>query len=155
MINSHQAITNLIGVYAERIDAGDFSGVAELFAHARITTEGTDLVFEGAEEVRDMYESWTRLYEDNGSPHTKHVTTNLVVDADDDMGTGTCRSYVTVFQATEMLPLQPIFCGRYHDRFERVDGTWRFTHRHMITDYVGDLTQHLFRAAYDRPAHNQ
>lgn len=149
MTTCHQAITNLIGLYAERLDAGDFAGVAELFAYARITSEGTDLAFTGADEVRGMYEAWTRRYEDNGTPHTKHITTNLVIEADDDSGTGTCRSYVTVFQATDSLPLQPIFSGRYNDRFECADGVWRFTHRHMITDYVGDLTHHLTQPITD------
>ncbi|GAA4482746.1 nuclear transport factor 2 family protein [Rhodococcus olei] len=145
MTTSHCAIANLIGVYAERIDTGDFAGVAELFAHARITSEGTDQVYAGADEVRGMYEAWTRRYDDNGTPHTKHVTTNLVIDADDDAGTGSCRSYVTVFQATDALRLQPIFAGRYHDRFERTEGIWRFAHRHMITDHVGDLSHHLMQ----------
>ncbi|MEU6658835.1 nuclear transport factor 2 family protein [Streptomyces sp. NPDC046821] len=144
-VPGHQAIMNLVGIYAERLDAGDFAGAAELFAHATITSEGYDRNTSGADAVREMFETWTRRYEDNGTPHTKHVTTNLVIDVDDQAGTGTCRSYVTVFQATDRLPLQPVFAGRYHDRFERADGTWRFSHRHMITDYVGDLSHHLLQ----------
>ena len=97
----------------------------------------------GKDETQAMYEQWTRRYPDNGTPHTRHVTTNLILDVDDDAGTGTCRSYITVFQKTDVLPLQPILAGRYHDRFERVDGTWRFAHRHMINDYLGDLSQHM------------
>ena len=54
----------------------------------------------------------------------------------------TCRSYYTVFQQTDEVPLQPIVAGRYHDEFARaVD--WRFTRRHMIVDLVGDLSKHL------------
>ena len=37
-----EAITKLIYTYAERIDAGDFAGVAEVFAHATLTFEGFD-----------------------------------------------------------------------------------------------------------------
>ena len=73
------------------------------------------------------------------------MITNLVIEADEESGTASCRSYDTVFQATDALPLQPIFSGRYLDRFERVDGTWRFAHRHMVADHVGDLTHHLLR----------
>ncbi|MGW9208565.1 nuclear transport factor 2 family protein [Embleya sp. NPDC055664] len=145
MPSGYHAIPNLIGLYAERIDAGDFAGVGELFAHAVITSEGQDLEVRGAAGAREMYEAWTRRYPDNGTPHTRHVTTNLIVDVDDDAGTGTCRSYVTVFQALPDFPLQPIFTGRYHDTFARLDGAWRFTRRHMITDYVGDLSRHLNR----------
>ena len=35
-----EAITNLIYTYAERIDAGDFAGVGEVFADATLTFEG-------------------------------------------------------------------------------------------------------------------
>lgn len=136
------AIPKLIALYAERIDAGDFAGVAELFAHATVTAEGNDAVHEGTDQVQAMYEGWTRRYDD-GTPRTKHVTTNLVLDVDEEKGTATCRSYFTVLQQTDTLALQPIIAGRYHDRFERVDGSWRFARRHMITDLVGDLSQHL------------
>jgi hypothetical protein len=146
MLSGYHAIPNLIGLYAERIDAGDYVGVGELFAHATITSEGQDLRVAGADAVCRMYEAWTRRYPDNGTPHTRHVTTNLVLDVDDETGTGTCRSYVTVFQSLADFPLQPIFTGRYHDTFERADGVWRFTGRHMITDYVGDLSRHLNHA---------
>lgn len=136
------AIPKLIALYAERIDDGDFAGVAELFARATVTAEGNDAVHEGTDQVRAMYEGWTRRYDD-GTPRTKHVTTNLVLDVDEKTGTATCRSYFTVLQQTDALALQPIIAGRYHDRFERVDGSWRFARRHMITDLVGDLSQHL------------
>ena len=65
-----------------------------------------------------MFTSTTRRYPD-GTPRTKHVTTNLIVEVDDDAGTATGRSYFTVLQAVPGLPLQPIVAGRYHDRFVR------------------------------------
>jgi hypothetical protein len=145
-VPAHVAIANLVYTYAERIDLGDFAGVAELFRHAVITNEGSDERSEGTAAALQMYESWTRRYEDNGTPHTKHVTTNLIIEVDDAGSTGTCRSYFTVIQQTPNLPLQPIIAGRYHDRFERVDGAWRFSHRHIISELFGDLSQHLLRS---------
>jgi 3-phenylpropionate/cinnamic acid dioxygenase small subunit len=138
-------IANLVFTYAERIDAGDFDGVAELFRHGEITVSGSDVRRSGVDEVRAMYEGWTRRYED-GTPHTKHVTTNLIIEVDEGRGTATCRSYFTVLQQTNELPLQPIIAGRYHDRFDRVDGAWRFGQRLMITDLVGDLSRHLLQS---------
>jgi hypothetical protein len=41
-----------------------------------------------------------------------------------------------------VLPLQPIVAGRYRDRFECVDGVWRFTSRHIIIDLMGDISHH-------------
>ena len=40
-------------------------------------------------------------------------------------------------------PLQPIIAGRYSDRFERVDGVWRFSERIIHPELYGDLSHHL------------
>jgi 3-phenylpropionate/cinnamic acid dioxygenase small subunit len=136
-------IENLLYAYAERIDAGDLDGVADLFRHGRIcgVEDGPpETVFEGRDRVRAMYEMSTRLYED-GTPKTKHVTTNAQVRVDGD--TAGARSYYTVFQATAELPLQPIISGRYRDTFQRLDGVWWFATRVMLVDLVGDLSAHL------------
>jgi len=55
-----------------------------------------------------------------------------------------------LLQALPDLPLQPIVSGRYHDRFERSDGQWRFVERRVRTDLVGDVTRHLRHAAAGR-----
>ena len=141
MPDSDRAIENLVYAYAERIDAGDLAGVGELFRNGRIQA-APGIVFEGAEQVQGLYDSATRLYED-GTPRTRHVTTNVAVEVDEDAGTGTARSYYTVFQQTDELPLQPIIAGHYHDTFHRVDGDWCFDTREMFVDLKGDLSQHL------------
>jgi 3-phenylpropionate/cinnamic acid dioxygenase small subunit len=136
-------IENLLYAYAERIDAGDFDGVAELFAHGRICgieNGPPESVFEGRDRVRAMYETSTRRYED-GTPKTRHVISNAQVTVD--LDTASARSYYTVFQATPTLPLQSIITGRYHDTFRRLDGVWWFATRVMFVDLVGDLSQHL------------
>lgn len=141
---AHVQIANLVYRYAELIDTGDYAGIGHLFADATIET-GEGETYSGASEIQAMYEQWTRRYPDNGTPHTRHVTTNPIIEYDDDTGTGTCRSYVMVFQSTDVLPLQPIITNRYHDRFVRDGETWRFDHRLMLDFYVGDLSQHLLQ----------
>jgi 3-phenylpropionate/cinnamic acid dioxygenase small subunit len=141
MPDSARAIENLVYAYAERIDAGDLDGVAELFSHGRIQA-GPGTVFEGAEQVRKLYDGATRLYDD-GTPRTRHVTTNVAVEVDDDAGTASSRAYYTVFQQTDELPLQAIIAGRYHDTFRRVEGRWWFDTREMFVDLTGDLSHHL------------
>jgi 3-phenylpropionate/cinnamic acid dioxygenase small subunit len=141
MPDNAREIENLIYAYAERIDAGDLAGVAELFRHGRIEA-APGVIIEGAEQVRKLYEGSTRLYED-GTPRTRHVTTNVAVEVDDDAGTATSRTYYTVFQQTDDLPLQPIIAGHYHDTFHRVDETWCFDTRTMFVDLKGDLSHHL------------
>ena len=143
MSEARDEIAALVYAYAERIDAGDFDGVADLLADAEISAEGTDRAWRGRGEVLRLYESGTRRHAD-GTPRTKHVTTNLVVEVDEAAGTATARSYYTVLQAVPgALVLQPIVAGRYRDRFEWVDGRWRFAGRHMVVDLVGDLGHHL------------
>ena len=141
MADNCRLIENLIYRYAERIDNGDLAGVAELFRHGRIQA-GPGMVFEGVDEVRGMYDGATRLYAD-GTPRTKHVTTNVQVEVDEEAGSGSARSYYTVFQQTDELPLQPIIAGRYRDTFHLVDGEWRFDTREMFVDLTGDLSHHL------------
>jgi 3-phenylpropionate/cinnamic acid dioxygenase small subunit len=144
----HVAIANLVYRYAELIDAGDFDGLGELFADAVITAEGSDASWRGSEAITELYVGGTRRYPD-GTPRSKHVTTNLVIEVDDARELATCRSYFTVLQQTDALPLQPIVAGRYHDEFRRAVH-WHFTRRHMIVDLVGDLSQHLL-FDYRRP----
>ncbi len=143
-MDDHHRITALLYTYAERIDAGDFDGLGDLFAAAEVTFEGFDQVRRGRDEVVALYTASTRRYPDDGTPKTKHVMTNVIVDIDEGGTTAGARSYFTVLQAVPgHLALQPIVAGRYRDRFEKVDDQWRFTARHMILDLVGQLEQHM------------
>jgi len=137
-------IRNLLGLYCERIDLGDFAGVGELFADGALADETGRELARGADAVAAFYVAGTRLHD--GSPRTKHLVTNVVLEVDDDHGTGTARSSYLVLQQVGVEPLQPIITGRYHDRFERHDGRWRFAERRFVVDLVGDLSRHL---AYD------
>lgn len=143
-MSSETEICNLLYRYAEMMDAGSFDEIADgLFAHARfrIAPEPTPTI--DARGMLDILRKTTIRYED-GTLHTKHVITNPIVEVDEDADLATCRSYYTVFQQTESLPLQAIVCGRYHDRFERVDGRWRFAERdYTMVDLIGDTSQHL------------
>ena len=141
MPDSARSIENLLYAYAERIDAGDFTGVAALFHNGRIQA-GPGANFEGSEQVRAMFDNATRLYE-GGTPRTSHVTTNVAVEVDDIAGTAAARAYFTVFQQTDALPLQAIIAGRYHDTFHRVGDEWCFDTREIFVDLIGDLSHHL------------
>ena len=92
--------------------------------------------------MRGLYEMATRLYED-GTPKTKHLTTNARIVVDEDAGTAIARTNYLVTQATDELPLQVIITGHYHDTFHRIDGAWWFDTRTMFVDQTGDLSHHL------------
>lgn len=145
MTDSATEITNLIYTYAQLLDGGDLDGVARLFEHGRIcgVQDGPpETVFAGSARVRQMYEMATRMYED-GTPKTKHNTTNVQLDIDEERGTARSTSYYCVTQATPELPLQVIVTGHYQDTFHRVDGAWCFESRTMFVDQVGDVSHHL------------
>ncbi len=142
-MDSYRAIENLLYRYAELIDLGDLPAMAALFEHAEILAPADNNGTRGTEAVLRMYQASTRIYPETGTPRTKHVTTNAIIEVDETAGTATARSYFTVFQQTEELPLQAIIAGRYHDAFERADGRWRFRTRRMFVDLWGDLGKHL------------
>ena len=94
-MSSHDEITNLIYTYAERMDAGQFEAIADMLSHTVISMEGVDSVVEGRDAVLQAYTSSAQTYDD-GTPKTKHVITNVIVDVDEAAGTATSRSYFTV-----------------------------------------------------------
>jgi ketosteroid isomerase-like protein len=143
LTTDREAIEALVYGYAELIDSGDFAGVAELFSDGEITVDGDVPPVRGRAAVHGLYEATTRIYPETGTPRTKHVSTNLVIDIDEAAGSATARSYYTVLQQTPALALQPIIAGRYRDQFMRADGRWHFTRRHIVVDLVGDVSQHL------------
>jgi hypothetical protein len=138
-----RAIENLIATYAELVDSGDFAGLGALLADATFIGSGAQV--SGAAAIEQMFRDMLIVYDD-GTPRTKHVTTNVIIDEGEGAGTATARSYVTVFQARPGLTLQAIMSGRYQDRFERRDGHWRFTERQVRVDLAGDLSGHLRQA---------
>jgi hypothetical protein len=136
-------IANLLYRYAELIDTGCFAEAAALFAHAKIqvAADGPSGIIDAA-KLGSIFEDSIIRYAD-GTPRTKHVVSNPIIEVDEPAGTATARSYYTVFQQVDGLPLQPIIAGRYHDRFEQIDGVWRWSFRdYSLAPLVGDLTRH-------------
>jgi ketosteroid isomerase-like protein len=135
-----EAIRALIHEYAERIDGGDLDGLAALFADATWGSPGRGEPLRGTDQVRHAYDG-VILYD--GIPCTKHVISNVTIEISEDGAAATARSYFTVLQARPDLPLQAIIAGRYHDRFQRIDGRWRFADRQIVPDLIGDLSRHM------------
>ncbi len=137
-----QHLTNRIYRYAELFDTGEFDAFAAQFEHG-VWHKAEP----GAAGVRKYIDEHVLTYD--GSPRTKHVTTNLILEVDEAAGTATAEAYVTVFQALPDFPLQAIFSGRYRDRFERVDDDWRWTERRVLGDLYGDVSRHVRRTNPD------
>ncbi len=82
-----------------------------------------------------LYRALVRL-RDDGTPRTRHLTTNAIIARP-------VARRTRPFQATEALPLHAIITGRYRDTFHRSGGTWCFASRTMVSDLTGDLSRHL------------
>ncbi|WP_427888002.1 nuclear transport factor 2 family protein [Kribbella sp. GL6] len=132
-------LENLILRYAELVDDGDFAAVAELLADT--TYQGSGAPLQGRAEIERWFHDTVIVYPD-GTPRTQHVTTNIAIEADGN-DAAQARSYVTVLQALPGEGPQIIAAGRYRDRFERRDGSWRWTERTVKIRLVGDVSKHL------------
>ena len=143
MSDSVKQITDMMFRYAELFDTGRFDEFAALFEHGRWHKADP-----GAAAARAWIDEHVHLYD--GQTRTKHVTTNLAIEVDEEAGTAVSRAYFTALQTAPGLTLQPIVSGRYHDRFERADGKWRFVERRVRTDLVGNVSRHLRQSAADQ-----
>jgi len=141
MNDAQRSITHLMNEYCFSVDRGDLDGFAALFADASFEIIGDPAgPMQGSEPVRRMLDNVT-LYD--GKPLTKHVMSNLQIDVDEQGHAADAQCYITVFQAVPPdFPLQAIFMGHYRDRFELVDGSWRFSSRQISPDLIGDLGHH-------------
>jgi 3-phenylpropionate/cinnamic acid dioxygenase small subunit len=139
-IPPYEAIRNLLGTYCRLIDAGDFDGLGALFADAVLLDERGRVAAKGAEAATALWSGVIRRYDD-GTPRTRHTTSNPVIELHED-GTAVCDSSFVVFQQIEKR-IEPIAAGRYHDTFAAHDGVWRFTSRQFFLDQLGDVSHHM------------
>jgi 3-phenylpropionate/cinnamic acid dioxygenase small subunit len=135
----YEAIRNLLGTYCRLIDAGDFEALGQLFADAVLYDEQRRVAAKGAEAATALWTGIIRRYDD-GTPRTRHTTTNPVIEVAGE--TAECDSSFVVFQQIEKR-IEPIAAGRYHDTFAAHDGVWRFTSRQFFLDQLGDVSHHM------------
>ncbi len=140
VLSDGDRIRTLLGQYCERIDAGDFEGVGVLFDRGSLADEHGNELAQGAEAVAAFFAATVRLHD--GSPRTKHLVTNTVIE-EEDAGMLLARSSYVVLQAVTKFPLQPIIAGRYVDHFERDGLGWHFFERRFLVDLTGDVSHHL------------
>jgi len=123
-----EAVTALVHAYAERLDAGDLDGVARLFDRAVWRSPEHPEGLRGAEAVRRVYDG-VRLYD--GSPRTKHVISNLVVEVDERRGRARSRCSFTVIHGVDARSTTPSHATRPDSRGTSRSGppwsTWSVT----------------------------
>jgi 3-phenylpropionate/cinnamic acid dioxygenase small subunit len=161
MSDATDQIHTLIHRYAEAVDLGRFERLTELFAHATLRfalgTAAPTRSVPGA-DAEAMYRGGIILYDD-GTPRTRHLVTNTIIDVDEKAGRATARCYNTTLQQAPGHPIDIIATAKYEDTFERVEGQWRFSERLIRSssldgvnrDFIGDMSRHTHSAP--TPAH--
>ncbi len=134
------AITNELYRYAELVDGGRFDEVGELMEHCTFSYGDDADGPSGAQAIAATYRNTVITYGD-GTPRTRHITANPIIEIDGD--TATVRSVYIVLQQAPDSPMQAVISGRYHDTLRRIEGRWRFVERCFLVDLVGDLSRHL------------
>src|SRR5262249_1812164 len=112
----------------------------QLFADAVLLDDQGRVAAKGAESATALWTGLITRYDD-GTPHTRHTTSNPVISLLED-GTAVCDSSFVVFQQIDSR-IQPIPDGRYRDTFAPTDGIWRFTSRQFFLDHLGDVSHHM------------
>ncbi len=141
-MNSWLEITNLIYTYALYIDQGKLDKAAELFTHATVKIPGS--IEPGDHKAfLQLLQKVIIIYPD-GTPGTRHLINNPIIDIDEELGQATATSTFTVLQKTDELPLQIVATGYYNDRFEKHNGRWRFSHRESTLPHIyGNIQHHI------------
>ena len=107
--SSYRAIENLIATYAELVDDGDFAGLGAMLADATFT--GSGALVSGPDAIEKMFRDTLIVYDD-GTPRTRHVTTNVAIEADEEAGTAVSRAQVgEAYSCLDAWQLRP-GCGR-------------------------------------------
>jgi hypothetical protein len=150
------AIDHILFTIAERRDAGDFEGMAALFAHSSFDTDYPEApsghgVQQGAAEIAEGFRAMCHVFAEGG-PRTHYHTTNSIYAIDLEAGRAEVRSYYFVTQAVPAhldhvggvgFGLQIVSSGHYLDRFECVAGEWRVVARKIFADLTGDRSRHM------------
>jgi 3-phenylpropionate/cinnamic acid dioxygenase small subunit len=154
MASAHDQIRNLIHRYSEGIDTGRFEIWAELFAHAEICVaigDNEPVVIASGSDLSVMTQGII-IYAD-GTPRTRHVVSNIIIEVDESGGTATARSYNTTLQHLPGHSIEIIATARYFDSFELSGNAWRFSRRvirhasidGVHRDFTGDMSRHVRR----------
>jgi hypothetical protein len=131
--------------YTFHLDAGDMAAVGELLANAvlRPAMPGVrDEAIRGRQAITEFYMGQV-VTDDRGDPRTRHLITNQLIEPGPEPDTATSQCYFTVLQRPPKEPFQLVVGGRYHDRFAKVDGAWRFAEKEIQVDHLNAIEHHF------------
>lgn len=120
-IEDRDAIRELTARYCQLAVARRIEDVVDLFTEDGVMESG-DTVGKGREALLEIYR------ESLGSLRPIPTVHNHVIDLDGDRATGFCQLELRTVEEGEAYTA----AGHYEDRFERVDGAWKFAARKLV-----------------------
>jgi len=151
---ARQVIEEIMHRYAYCVDTADIETLANIFAAgALVSQDGKET--RGPKAIAELFSKTIIFYDQDGNkvpytrkqctPLTKHVTTNLIMEFNNEITAADVKSYFTVYQTID--GANPIIAGgRYEDRFEHDPYGWHLIERRILLDNLGDMSHHLKRA---------
>lgn len=141
-MTNRDEINSLINEYSFTLDSGDLEGFLDLFENGQWVFNNSKPCL-GREELWQNVVSRVIIYDD-GTPRTRHVSSNIEITISEDELTATSQRYVVVYQQTDELPLQVIYSGHYFDEFVKdAVGGWRFSKCTVRGPLTGNLSYHM------------
>lgn len=132
-LTSEREIERLIHDYAWLLDARDFAAFGRLFSDGVWLAPDGSVVARGAEEVEALVRRFLGAKTDT---FVRHLVTNIRIDLDPSGQAGSATSFLTTLEGKLGGSGIVYRIARYHDRFQRIDGRWRFESRQEFTDWV-------------------
>jgi hypothetical protein len=125
---ARESIRDLVTRYNSNGDTGRFAQVLELFTDDAVM-ELPHRSFHGRDEIATIFTDTRDQVSSRATPsYGRHLTATHQIDlVDETHATG--RLYYAVIS-----PIGLDHWGRYTDRYEVVDGTWKFVARHVTVD---------------------
>lgn len=132
-IVDEQAIERLIIDYSWFLDAKDFENYGAMFSDGSILDSKGNVIASGSARIAGLARHYL------GGPSdtfVRHLVTNIRVNIGKDGKTAAAESYLTTIEAPKGRSAYIFRIGRYHDKFKKINGEWKFASRQEMTDWV-------------------
>ena len=136
-------IKNLIYLYAQCIDKGEFGRIAELFKDGSIIDSNYQELAKGSKQVFEFYNKLIRIYPDTQTPKTEHLVTDIVVSDINTSNFIKATSNFEVMQENEKAEIATIITGTYNSDFKKINSQWCLTDIKFLPTMTEDTGRHL------------
>lgn len=127
-------IHDCIMKYARFTDERAFQAVGELLGHADLYIGDKLIASRDSNAVTTLFEKARYVEPGTTEAPMRHLTTNVLIDATGSL-TAIANSYAMVFKVSESSSLRATTMAVYDDKFEKIDGYWRFSERRIKMEY--------------------